>query len=249
MLPFRPSRFSVSNGMTFRCQTPSQNHQHDSTLRSGALIQPVGKAVGKLLVKKEIYRLKVPPRQHSFQHAPGMLGQLCRQGREKWKGEVAKRTISKPWLLIKFDKRDLFGFLNILQGSWKFMQDGVVLMFNSNHILPVPLQSTRNTQWLEDTPEGYLASPTTAWHATLLSLNTLLWLPTDPIQQLFHPPATSEHTWSYRTHHSSLSRLATCSPKHIWLCRTDLLEVPGPLLAVDALDPSNKLHLVFKTLP
>lgn len=103
--------------MTFRCQTPSQNHQHDSTLRSGALIQPVGRAVGKLLVKKEIYRLKVLPRQHSFQHDPGRLGQLCRQGREKWKVEVVKRAISILWLLIKFDRRDLFGFLNILQES------------------------------------------------------------------------------------------------------------------------------------
>lgn len=38
-------------------------------------------------------------------------------------------------------------------------------------------------------------------------------------------------------------------PQTCMAVQADLLEVPGPLLAVDALDPSDKLHLVFKTLP
>lgn len=65
---------------------------------------------------------------------------------------------------------------------------------------------------LDGTPGWYLTSLMTAWHTTLLALNTLLRL---WILYSSCPPTTSKRVELTRTHHSFLSRCATCSFHHV----------------------------------
>lgn len=72
------------------------------------------------------------------------------------------------------------------------MQNEELCAHIQQQLCPVCNYRAWDMQWLDDTPEEYVAPPMTAWCATLLSLNTLLWLPMNPIQQLCHPPTNSK---------------------------------------------------------
>lgn len=108
---------------------------------------------------------------------------------------------------MKVDRRDLSSFLNILQGSWEFISvwtriwipsrmKSFVLTFSSSHVLSVTTGSRRQAVagWDTATP----ASPVTAWHRTLFSVNTFSSLRMNPGQHLSHLLTISKHVWSWQ---------------------------------------------------